>query len=429
MLANSAANAIFGRFVACSKLRFFLSLFLPLSLIYGATASWQLPQDFDALTNAVTAWHIGKSGSPMLPGYEYLTTAPYVTFMGSFMNAPGGTTSVAPPGAALLAAPLYAFTPGELQMFALLYVFTPAELQVFEIYNQEKLDFGAVGIPLPPLWPATFVAVFATAAAMSILGLAFLQQGAPNEAWAAAWIAALGTSAWSVASDALFMHGPAMLWIALGVYLSSQQRYWTAGLSLGAAVLSRPHTAVIPAALGIGISAFTRNLRPIAHIGLASSLGVLALVAYNFVAFDKASILAGYSGAFARRLVAPDPFFFFNNLFGGLFAPSQGFLVLSPFLLLLVPGLCPAWRHSAPWVRSAAVGGLVYLLLQFKMNRYDPANSTLYRYPLEALTASAPLWFAAYLYWLKGAGGIWRRLLPKAVVLAIGIQIAAILLI
>jgi hypothetical protein len=60
------------------------------------------------------------------------------------------------------------------------------------------------------------------------------------------------------------------------------------------------------------------------------------------------------------------------------------------------------------------------------MNRYDPGKMGLYRYPLEALTASAPLWFAAYLYSLKDAQRIWRRLLPKAVVLAIGIQIAAI---
>jgi hypothetical protein len=172
-----------------------------------------------------------------------------------------------------------------------------------------------------------------------------------------------------------------------------------------------------------------RDLRPIVRIGLASSLGVLALVAYNVWAFGQVSILAGYGESFATELVAPAPFFFVKNLVGGLFDPSQGFLVLSPFLLLLVPGLFPAWRRSEPWVGSAAIGGLLYLLLQFKMNRYDPANSTLYRYPLEALTASAPLWFAAYLYWLKGAGGIWRRLLPKAVVLAIGIQIAAILLI
>jgi hypothetical protein len=261
---------------------------------------------------------------------------------------------------------------------------------------------------------------------MAILGLTFLGQGSVREAWTAAWIAALGTSAWSVASATLFVHGPAMLWIALGVYLSSQRRYWGSGLAFGAAVLTRPHTAVIPAAVGLGIGTYTRDLRPILRIGLASALGVVALLAYNFWVFEKLSIVAGYGEVFAQRLVAPARWFFLKNIFGGLFHPLQGFLILSPFLLLLLPGLARAWRHSDPWVRGAAVGGLVYLLLQFKMNRYDPENSTLYRYPLEALTASAPLWFAAYLHWLKSVRQVWRRLLPKAVVVAIGIQAAAI---
>lgn len=102
--------------------------------------------------------------------------------------------------------------------------------------------------------------------------------------------------------------------------------------------------------------------------------------------------------------------------------------MLSPFLLLLVPGLLPAWRKSDPWVLGAAVGGLIYLLLQFKMNRYNPANATLYRYPLEALTASAPLWFAAYLYWLKGLWQrpVWRFLFKMTVLMAIGLQGLAI---
>jgi hypothetical protein len=79
-------------------------------------------------------------------------------------------------------------------------------------------------------------------------------------------------------------------------------------------------------------------------------------------------------------------------------------------------------------VRGAAIGGLIYLLLQYKMNRYLPEFIP-YRYPLEALVASAPLWFASYFYWLKDASPVWRRLLPKAVVLAVGLQCAAVWLI
>jgi hypothetical protein len=66
--------------------------------------------------------------------------------------------------------------------------------------------------------------------------------------------------------------------------------------------------------------------------------------------------------------------------------------------------------------------------MQFKMNRYNPGNVTLYRYPLEALTASAPLWFAAHLHWLRG---LWRRpkwrlMFKTTVIMAIGLQTLAI---
>jgi hypothetical protein len=406
------SSVIFERYIARSRFRFFLSVFVPLTLLYAATASWHLG-DFDVLTNAVSAWHLGNTGSPLLPGYEHLAQAPYEGFMGSFMGAPGGTVSKYPPGAAMLAAPLYALTPGELVLA--------------DISNAARPEIRTA-IPLPPAWPSTLVAVLTTAAAMGILGLTFLMQGSAHQAWFAAWIAALGTSAWSVASDALLMHGPAMLWIALGVYLSSRQSYRGAGLAFGAAVLTRPHTAVIPAALGLGMGASQRSLHPVLRIGLASSLGVLILVLYNGLTFGQWSILGGYGRVFANKLVAPEALGFLRNLFGGLFDPAQGFLVQSPFLLLLVPGLLPAWRKTDPWVRGAAIGGLVYLLLQFKMNRYNPANATLYRYPLEALIASAPLWFAAYLYWLRGLWGRphWRLMFKLTVLMAVGLQGIAI---
>ena len=411
-MLNLTIVTIFERVITRSRLTFFVSLLVPLTLLYSATASWHL-HDFDVLTNIASAWHLGNTGSPVLPGYEHLARPPFEGFMGSFMEAPGGTVSKYPPGAALLAAPLYALTPGDLALET--------------ITNAARPDLETE-IPWPPVWPSTLVAVIATALAMSLLGLTFLEQGTVREAWMATWVAALGTSAWSVASDALFMHGPAMLWIALGVYLSSRQHYWGSGLAFGAAVLTRPHTAVIPAAVGLGLGAYGRRMTPIVRVGLASSLGVLALLTYNGLTFGRWSVLGGYGAVFAEKLVTPETRSFLDNLLGGLFDPFQGFLVLSPFLLLLVPGLLPAWRRSDPWVRGAAIGGLIYLLLQFKMNRYNPANATLYRYPLEALTASAPLWFAAYRYWLKARWQRrgWRLLFKVAVLLAIGAQGMAI---
>ncbi len=390
-----------------SPLRFFLSLFFSLVIIYGLTASWQLPINGDALTNTVTAWHLGTEGTVYLNGYRHLNEQSLRGPFGYYVNTSKGTVSQYPPGAALLASPAY--------------LFAQSELQEFILKNPSRPEISGVSLLLPPFWPATLTAVLATAAAIAILGLIFRIQAQPQEAWIGAWIAGLGTTAWSVASDALWQHGPAMFWIALGIFLSIRKNYWTSGLAFGAALLTRPHTAFVPACLGIACGISKRSFHPVLSVGVGSVLGLCLLLFYNFILFGEVSVSGGYGAAFQGRLFSSDWKALFFNILGGLLDPRVGFLVWSPFFILLLPGLLLAWKKSDSWVSGAAVGGLIYLLLQYKMNRYLP-DFIPYRYPLEALIASAPLWFAAYLYWLKDARPIWRRLWPKAVVLAIGIQ-------
>ena len=395
-----------------SKIFFFISIFFPLAIVYSATAKWTLPQDPDVSTNAVSAWHLGKTGSPILPGYEHLTKEPYFGSMGSFTLSPNGTVSQYPPGAALLAAPLYALTAGELKNL--------------KISNPSKPEISEVTIPLPSFWQATSIAVVSSSAAIALLGLIFLQLGTYREAWLGAWIAGLGTSAWSVASNALFMHGPDMLWIALGILLGTQKRYISSGLAFGAAVLTRPHTAFIPACYGIALGVRERSWSPIFRLGAASFIGVAALLVYNLFVFEKISVASGYGSGFAQNLVSTDSFKFLKNLIGALIAPDQGFLFWSPFFILLLPGLVQGWRNSETWVKGAALGGVVYFLLQYKMNRYNPGNTTLYRYPIESLVALAPLWFSAYLYWIKDKADWRRRLFIKGVFVAIIFQVVGI---
>ncbi|WP_201243771.1 hypothetical protein [Halochromatium salexigens] len=375
--------------------RFFLSIFIPLVIIYGLTASWQLPVNGDALTNAITAWHIGNKGTVYLTGYGHLTEKPFHGPFGYYVSTPKGTVSQYPPGAALLAVPVYMLAHGRLHEAVLL--------------NPSRPEIEAVAVSLPPLWPATVTAVLATAAAIAFLGLVFRGQSQPREAWIAAWVVGLGTSAWSVASDALWQHGPAMFWIALGLLLSSRKNYWASGLALGGAVLTRPHTAFVCACLGIACGVSNRSIRPVISIGVGSALGLLFLLVYNALIFSEVSISGGYGDSFQNRLVSFDFLFLFLNILGGLLDPRVGFLIWSPFLILLLPGLPVAWKNSGPWARGAAVGGLIYLLLQYKMNRYLPEFIP-YRYPLEALVASAPLWFAAYLYHIKNSNNRIKRI-------------------
>ena len=95
-------------------------------------------------------------------------------------------------------------------------------------------------------------------------------------------------------------------------------------------------------------------------------------------------------------------------------------MLYSPFLILLIPGLPAAWRKAPAWVRGSAIGGVAYLLLQLKANRYSGGDSFWgYRYPLEMLAASAPLLLLAYTEWVRHRSDLLRRVFMYTVVASI----------
>ena len=75
----------------------------------------------------------------------------------------------------------------------------------------------------------------------------------------------------------------------------------------------------------------------------------------------------------------------------GLLAPSsspeRGVLVMTPALLLLLPGCRAAWRVAPWWVRSATVSGIAYVIVQIWVSRFSGGDGFYsYRTPLEGLT-------------------------------------------
>jgi hypothetical protein len=83
-----------------------------------------------------------------------------------------------------------------------------------------------------------------------------------------------------------------------------------------------------------------------------------------------------------------------------------------------------AWKAAPSWVRGAAGGAVLYLLLQYKANRYSGGvNFVTYRYPLEALTALAPLLFLSYSKWVKARS---RRVTLFVLAVALSIVIHAL---
>jgi alpha-1,2-mannosyltransferase len=385
-------------------LRFFAAIALPLFVLYLATATWTLPYHIDTITNVFTAWELANDGDAVLEEHEALASPDYFGNVGWVVPAQDSVAAQYPPGAALLATPLYTIWPDN--------------ATILTVYGSNRLADG-VEIPVPPLPPAAISAAAVSAMAVGLTGLAFRRLVDSRTALVAAYVAGLGTGAWSVAADQLWQHGPAMMWIAAGTLLSAERQVW-AGVAFGAAILTRPHTALVAAGNGLVQAVAKRTVRPAIRIGIGSAMGLALLVAYNTVVFGAPSIAGGYGSGFNERTSSLDLVEYAGNIALALVHPLRGLLIFSPFLILLIPGLKAAWRAAPAWVQGSALGGLLYLLLQLKANRYSGGSGFWgYRYPLETLAAAAPLLLLAYSEWVERQSELIRKLFRWLVIASV----------
>ena len=359
----------------------------PLLVVYLATATWSSPFTTDPYTNVLSAWNLGSTGSFLLDQHEQLADPDYYRNVAWVIPAEGGVANKYPPGATLLAAPLYAAWPEDARPVSLV--------------GGGRPDLPPIEVLQPPIAPAAISAAAAVAAALGLLAVAFRRAGSGTmPALVGAYVGGLGTGAWSVAADQLWQHGPAMLWIALAL-VTAEHRSLLAGFAFGAAILTRPPTAVIAAATGLYLGWKDRSVRRALPMALGSLVGLGLLLAYNGVIFGTPSISGGYGASFGRQAIDGDLLTFGKNIALGLVSPRHGLLIWSPFLLVLVPGIRAAWTAAPAWARGAALGGALYLLVQYKTNNYRGGDGFFaYRYPLEAMTAAAPLLILAYREWV-----------------------------
>jgi len=392
----------------------FLLIVLPSFMLYFVTAQKSPPFHIDPFTNVATSWNLSTHGTVYLREHAEFVGPEYFRTVGWFVEAPDGTVAQYPPGAALWALPFYLVSSGDIEVVAGI--------------PENNLDLGVINLPVPPLTPAAAAASLAVALALGFLGLTIREVASNRHAVAMAYIFGFGTTAWAVASDQLWQHGPAMMWLALGTYLASRASRWGAGLAFGAALVTRPLTAVIAASSGLAQGWRERSVKPVVQIGAGAALGLAALLAYNYVLFDAVSISGGYGDAFVSRTRNADVWWFLGNVFGGLVDPVRGLLVWSPFLVVLVPGLRAAWKAAPAWARGPAIGGVIYLLVHWKANRFSGGDGFFgYRYPLEALVAAAPFLFYSYREWVNQRT-IAMKVFRFAVVVAVGLQAGVVLL-
>jgi hypothetical protein len=247
--------------------------------------------------------------------------------------------------------------------------------------------------------PASLAAALITAAAMGTLALALRRVVSPRTAWVGALIAGTATTTWTVSGTALWPHGPDQLYLAAALLALASGRALGAGLAFGLAALTRPPLAVVAAVTGIWAAIVHRSIRPVIAIGVPTATALAGFLAYSHEfwggGLQSQYTAAGGGGDFQGNFLDVGPSAigrFFVNVLGTLVSTERGLLFGSPFLFVLVPGLRQAWRTAPPWLRSSTVGGVLYMAVQLKANRFSGGSVFWsYRYPLEMLTLMAPL--------------------------------------
>ena len=391
---------------AGSTRRWLLPMLAGLAALYAVTATWTTPYFVDAYTNALQARSFAE-GSVTVDGYDDYLDKPYRGQLTWLVPATDGATSQYPPGTGLWAAPFYLFE-------------TSVEIETARVDSEISDD--TLVFPVPSLVPAGIAAVASVVIAMGFLGATLVPLVGDRFARTALAVAALGTGAWSIAADMLWQHGPSMMGIAAGLWFASRDRHALAGLGFAFAILVRPHTAVIAAAMGLAMSVNRRSARPALVVGAASAAGLVGVVLYNRFVFGSASINGGYSSGFAENF-ADTPIDVFLRRAVGLFVDGQvGILVYSPVVAVALLGLRRALRSTPDWALGAAIGSVLYLLIQIRANRISGGDGFFgYRYPLEPLMAAAPMLVIAARSWM-GDDELRRRIVLVVAAASIAIH-------
>lgn len=228
----------------------------------------------------------------------------------------------------------------------------------------------------------------------------------------------LGTSAWSISSQALWAHALAQLTLALLCLIliapaPSRLALLAASAVAAVSVANRPQTAVL-AGLVFGFLVVHQRWRAL-YYAAVPAIGAVAMGIYNYAIFGTA--LGGY-GSFGH----------FNGALGEgvsglLVSPNRGLLIFTPVLGFALWGAVRVWRAPAPpWLRWLSVALLLHVLVYASFKEWWAGYTYGPRYFSDVLPALAIfLVYGLIPYWR------WPAIRVVAVALALyGIGVQAI---
>jgi len=207
-----------------------------------------------------------------------------------------------------------------------------------------------------------FSAASLTALSASLLCVVLLRLTTWRWALVLTVIYALGTSTWSIASQALWAHGLAELCVVIlcAIFLAPEMsRAGAVGAGLAAAVMvaNRPQMIVL-AALALGFLWVHHRRHVIAFAAIPAIVGAI-LFAYNRSVFQHVTGGYGSLGHFDGALLP--------GLAGLLASPNRGLFVYTPIMLFAVWGAVQVWRVGAPhWLRWLTIGVALHVFVHAK---------------------------------------------------------------
>jgi hypothetical protein len=357
-------------------------------LVFAVTADWDGPDHIDPYTNALTAWYLATTGSPVMTEHQAATDQAHRGNLPWVVMSPRGPISQYPPGTAVLAVPISAVWPGTL---------VPARMG-----GTTRPDAAMVDFPVAPRAPSIIVGVVSSAlAAAMVASIATAVRADPLQGLVAGLVYGCCTGLWSVASQQLWQHGPGAMFVAGSVLAASKNRLVVSGGLAAASVLVRPHLVLIAVGISVALAVDRRSVRPLLEIGGPTAVGVLALLTYNHWIWGELTISGGYGASFVTNLQSADLASFLRNVGLAFLDWRQGLLTVSPMLVALFAGLPFVFRKAPPWARGAAIGSVVYLLVQLKANRFTGGGGFFgYRYPIEPLAGASAVLYLAWADWV-----------------------------
>ncbi len=218
-----------------------------------------------------------------------------------------------------------------------------------------------------------------------------------------------GTAVWSVASNAMWQHGPSLLFLTGAMACLAARPTWLAALAgawLGLAVWNRPTNGVFLAAAGLYLLIHRRRALP--GFVLAAVIP-LALMCWYSVTHWGSLLAMGQGHRFAAGTHGPHKTHFhgpfIESLVGVTLSPARGLLVFSPMFALSFAALLhtlarPRTSPLALWMGLAAVA---HLAVHALWSVWWGGWSFGYRLLIEMIPALTLLLAIAWEQWL-----VWR---------------------